>query len=68
MHVVTLSSKYQVVIPAALRKQLDLLPGQKMVVVVVDGHLQLVPLKPIRSLRGFVKGISTEVPREEDRL
>ncbi len=68
MHVVTLSSKYQVVIPAALRKQLDLQPGQKMVVVVVDGHLQLVPLKPIRSLRGFVKGISTEVPREEDRL
>jgi len=69
MQEVTVSTKYQVVIPKAARKHLRILPGQKKQVISYDDRIVLVPLRPIQEARGSLKGISTDVPRdEEDRV
>ena len=68
MQTVTVSPKYQVVIPKAIRKALHLRPGQKMQVVEYEGRIEYMPERDITELRGFLKGINTEFEREEDRL
>jgi len=68
MHSVTVSPKYQVVIPKDVRESLKLRPGQKMQVVEYAGRIELIPERDIKELRGFLKGINTEFKREEDRL
>ena len=65
---VTVSPKYQVVIPKAIRESLKLRPGQKMQMTAYDGRIELVPEREIKELRGFVKGINTEFKREKDRV
>ena len=68
MPAVRLSSKYQVVIPPDIRRAFRLAPGQRMEVVVHEGRITLVPLGPMRALRGLVRGIDTRVPRDGDRV
>ena len=68
MHIVTVSPKYQVVIPKTVRESLQLRPGQKMLVIEYDGRIEFIPERDINELRGFLKGISTEFEREEDRV
>jgi AbrB family looped-hinge helix DNA binding protein len=68
MDTVTISPKFQVVIPKRIREQLDLKPGQKVQAIQYGDRVELVPLKPARQLRGFLRGIDTDVPRERDRL
>ncbi len=68
MHTVTMSPKYQVVVPKTVRKALHLRPGQKMQVVECDGRIELIPERDIKELSGFLKGIHTEFEREEDRV
>ncbi len=68
MQSVTVSPKYQVVIPKAIRETLNLRPGQKMQVVEYAGRIELIPERDIKELRGFLKGINTEFNREEDRI
>ena len=68
MQIVTVSPKYQIVIPKTVRKALDLYPGQKMQVVEYDGRIELIPVRKIRELRGFLKGIDTSFEREDDRI
>jgi AbrB family looped-hinge helix DNA binding protein len=68
MQTVTVSPKYQVVIPKTVRESLRLRPGQKMQVVAYEGRIELIPERDIKELRGFVKGINTEFEREEDRV
>lgn len=68
MQLVTLSPKYQVVIPKSVRESLKLQPGQKMQIVEYAGRIELIPEREIKELRGFLKGIRTEFKREEDRL
>ena len=67
MQSVTVSPKYQVVIPKEVRDSLKLQPGQKMQVVEYAGRIELIPERDIKELRGFLKGINTEFKREEDR-
>ena len=67
MDVVTISPKYQVVIPRAIREQLSLAPGQKMQAMIHDGRVELIPVQPAAALRGFLKGIDTTVDRDADR-
>ena len=69
MGVVTISSKFQVVIPQDVRAKLELKPGQKIVVVEKDGVVHLIPQRPMKEMRGFVKGLDTQDLRdEEDRF
>jgi len=69
MGVVTVSSKFQVVIPLDVRERMNLKPGQKVFVVEKDGVVHLIPEKPLKDLRGFVKGVTTDKLRhEEDRF
>ena len=69
MDTVVVSSKYQIVIPQDVRERIDLKPGQKIVVIEKDGVIHLIPQKPIREMRGFLKGIDTSQLRdEEDRF
>ncbi len=67
METVTVSPKFQVVIPKSVREELALRPGTKMLAVVKDGCVQFVPIRSARELKGFLPGIDTTVPREEDR-
>ena len=64
----TVSSKYQIVIPREVRDALNLRPGQKLQVIPYDNRIELIPLQEPRALRGFLKGIDTDVPRDGDRV
>ncbi len=66
MSVVTVSSKFQVVIPVEVRNKMKLKPGQKVIVVEKDGVVHMIPEKPWKEMRGFVKGVTTENLREEE--
>ena len=69
INTVVVSSKYQIVIPRNVRERIDLKPGQKIVVIEKDGVIHLIPQKPIKEMRGFLKGIDTSQLRdEEDRF
>lgn len=68
MQMVTVSPKYQVVIPKSVRESLQLRPGQRMQVIEYDGRVEFIPERNIDELRGFLKGINTEFEREEDRV
>jgi AbrB family looped-hinge helix DNA binding protein len=65
MSTVTVSPKFQVVIPRELREALEIKPGQKMAVFNVNGTIRLVPVRPMNQMRGFLKGISTDGLREK---
>lgn len=66
MSEVTISPKFQIVIPKAVRERLRFRPGQKLGVLVKGNTVSLVPLRPIEELKGFAKGASMEGYREEE--
>lgn len=68
MNTVTLSPKYQVVIPLAVRTQLGLTPGEKLRVIRYQNRVELIPVRPIQKLRGILSGIDPSIKREDDRL
>ena len=68
MNVVTISPKFQVVIPRDIRDRLDLEPGQKVQALAFGNRIEFIPLRPARALRGFLRGLDTAVDREADRL
>jgi AbrB family looped-hinge helix DNA binding protein len=68
MTTVTVSPKYQIVIPKEIRETMGITAGQKVQVVTYRQRIELIPLQPVKSLKGFLKGIDTNVEREEDRL
>jgi AbrB family looped-hinge helix DNA binding protein len=65
---VTVSTKYQVVIPKRVRDRLGIKPGQKVQVIPYMGRIELIPVKHIRDSRGFLTGMDTTVERDEDRV
>jgi AbrB family looped-hinge helix DNA binding protein len=65
---VTVSPKFQVVIPKEVRERLDIRPGQKLQVIQFSDRIEFVPLQDIRDMRGSLKGISTDIKRERDRV
>lgn len=67
MSAVTVSPKFQIVIPRAVRDSLGIKAGQKIEVIPYEDRVELIPLKPIKETRGFLKGIDTTVEREPDR-
>ncbi|MCL4215219.1 MAG: AbrB/MazE/SpoVT family DNA-binding domain-containing protein [Gemmatimonadales bacterium] len=67
MTIVTVSPKYQVVIPREIRESLGLEPGQKVQAFEYEGRVEFVPVRAAKSLRGLARGIDTTVRREKDR-
>lgn len=68
MKTVTVSPKFQVVIPRDLRRLLNIQVGQKLKARVQGDHIELVPELPITSARGFLQGLDTQIEREDDRV
>ena len=69
MSTVTLSPKYQVVIPQLVREAMALRPGAKFQVVSLDGRIELVPVLPMAKARGMLRLRDSDIEREaEDRL
>lgn len=68
MKTITVSPKYQVVIPKEIRDGLKLKPGQKLQVIQAENRVEYIILKDIKDARGFLKGMNTDFLREEDRI
>ncbi len=68
MSAMTISPKFQVVIPKEIRNHLHLKAGQKVEILEYDNRIELIPIQPMKSLRGFLKGIDTAIERDKDRL
>ena len=68
MLTVTVSPKYQVVIPKRIRTQLALKPGMQLQILRYGERIEFVPVKKASEMKGFLKGIDTSVDREEDRV
>lgn len=68
MTVVTVSPKFQVVIPQQIREALGLRPGQRVQALQYGDRVEFIPVKTLKSMRGFLRGIDTSVPRDRDRV
>jgi AbrB family looped-hinge helix DNA binding protein len=66
MDAVTVSPKYQVVIPRSVRERMHIRPGARMQVISFDGRIELVPVRPMREMKGFLKGLNPSFQREEE--
>ena len=68
METVKVSPKFQVVIPRKIRELLRIRPGQRVQVLAYEGRVEFIPLKPMKEMRGFLRGIDTTVERDRDRI
>ena len=70
MSAVTISPKFQVVIPRQIREEMHLKAGQKVEIIRYENRIELIPIRPIKELRGILKGmgVDSDIPRDEDRL
>jgi len=68
METVKLSPKFQIVIPKKIRRSFDLKPGQKIQVIPLGHRIELIPERKVGEMKGFLKGISTALDRERDRI
>ena len=66
MDTVTVSPKFQVVIPLSVRERIEIRPGEKLEVVSLDDRIEMIPIRPMREMRGFLKGLSPSFHRDED--
>jgi len=64
---VTLSPKFQIVIPKKIRERLGLEPGQRIRAIACGDRIELIPVKPLEEMRGFLKDMETTLQREDDR-
>jgi AbrB family looped-hinge helix DNA binding protein len=68
MTAVTVSPKFQVVIPKEVRDSMGIVSGQKIQILTYRNRIELIPIMPMKKMRGFLKGIDTNVSRENDRV
>lgn len=66
METVTVSQKYQVVIPKSVRRRFGIKPGEKLQALSFDDRIELVRIKPMREMKGFLKGLDRSFVRDED--
>ena len=64
---VKVSPKYQIVIPKEVREALDLRPGQEVALLCHRGRIELIPMRPVKEMRGLLRGIDSTIEREPDR-
>lgn len=67
MRAVTVSPKFQVVIPKEVRESMGIVSGQKIQMLTYRNRIELIPIKPMKKMRGLLKGIDTDVKRDKDR-
>ncbi len=67
MIMVKVSPKYQIVIPKEVREALDLRPGQEVAMLRYRSRIQLIPMRPIKEMRGLLRSIDSTIEREPDR-
>ena len=68
MTAVTVSPKYQIVIPKDVRESMGIFSGQKIQMFTYQNRIELIPIKPMKKMKGFLKGIDTHVDRDKDRV
>lgn len=68
MTTVTVSPKFQVVIPQEIRETLNIKPGQKIQVLSYKGRIEFIPVRNAKDMRGFLKGVDTSIVRDDDRV
>lgn len=68
MNKVKVSSKFQLVIPLNVRQTLNVHPGEEFQVLPYEDRIELIPVKKVKKMRGFLKGIDTTIEREKDRV
>ena len=68
MTAVTVSPKYQIVIPKDVRESMGIFSGQKIQMFAYQNRIELIPIKPMKKMKGFLKGIDTHVDRDKDRV
>ena len=68
MQTVTISPKFQVVIPQRVREAMGLRSGEKAHVIAFRNRIEIIPLRDIRKLRGYLKGIDSSLERDADRV
>ncbi len=64
MESVSISPKFQVVIPKGIREQFKLKAGERMVMIPYEGRIEMVLERNIKSMRGFLRGMDTEIKRD----
>ena len=67
MPTVTVSPKFQLVIPREVREALDLRPGEKVQVFRYENRIELIPVRKMKEMRGFLRGLDASVERDTDR-
>lgn len=67
MNTVKVSPKYQVVIPKEVRESMGIKPGQEVAVLRYRGRIELIPMSPVREMRGFLRGVDSSIECEADR-
>ena len=65
---VTVSPKYQVVIPKEVRESMGIVSGQKIQILTYQNRIELIPIRPMKKMKGFLKGVDTNVKRDKDRV
>lgn len=68
MTAVTVSPKFQVVIPKSVRETMGIVSGQKIQMLTYKNRIELIPLKPIKKMKGFLKDMNTNIQRDKDRV
>jgi len=68
MNTVTLSKEYQLVFPEEIREAIGIKAGTSFEVIPYNNRIELIPIKPIRNLKGIFKGIDTNIIRDNDRI
>jgi len=68
MTAVTVSPKFQIVIPKDVRESIGIVPGQIVQMLTYRNRIELIPIKPMKSMKGFLKGLDTNVKRDKDRI
>lgn len=68
MNPLPISLDGEAVIPRDMVERLHLRPGQRLQALVYEGRVTLLPLRSAKSLRGFLRGIETQVDRDPERV
>lgn len=68
MEKVTVSPKFQVVIPKEIREQIGVKAGMKLEIITLGNRMELIPIEPIKKLKGSLSGMDRKLDREGDRI